>query len=149
MIIELRRIAFTESMGTFGELLVGPARFFTVEKPWADNRPYESCIPPGEYQADMLPTTTPVPPSYNDQTWYLHGGSVGVDVGHRTRIAIHIANVADDVQGCIGVGKRLSCIRGKWGVASSTDALEQLRELLPDEFSITISHSDSLQGYQV
>jgi hypothetical protein len=143
MLVTLIRRAYMPKMGVFGELTVKGERFFTVEKPWSGNEPFHSCIPEGKYKANTLPTTTPVPEGFQGKTWYLHGGSVGIDVGLRTRIAIHIANTAQDVAGCIGVGKRLSCLRGQWSVAHSMDALTRLRTLLPDEFELKIVNGAS------
>jgi len=131
----------TGPMGTFGRLFAGPAQFYTVERPWLDNKPFESCVPAGDYQLRWLPTTTPVPEEFGGCTWYLEGGSVGIDSGERTRIALHVANVSSDVAGCIGVGTRLGTVNGKWAVNGSVDALRQLKLILPKDGSITLRYA--------
>lgn len=142
MKVTLTRNAYSPEMGTFGEIVIGAEKFFTVERPWLGNEPFYSCVPEGVYNCSMEPTTTPVPPSFGDRTWYLVGGSVGLNVGHRTRIAIHVANIAKDVAGCIGVGLSMGCIRNQWAVQRSSDALERLGQLLPEEFELSIVRAD-------
>lgn len=143
MIVTLTRNAYSPEMGTFGEIVIDGEKFFTVERPWLGNEPFYSCVPEGLYKCSMEDTTTPVPKSFSDKTWYLVGGSVGLNVGQRTRIAIHIANIAKDVAGCIGVGLSMGCVRNQWAVQRSSDALERLGELLPDQFELHIVREES------
>jgi hypothetical protein len=114
--------------GTFGNLEVGGKVFYTVERPWLDNEKGKSCVPLGHYSLVWQPTTTPVPASYEGGTWYLNGGTVtaGHTGAHRTRIAIHIGNVSEDVQGCIALGRALGYVRDRWAVTASRSALEGL-----------------------
>lgn len=137
--ITLRRFCYAPT-GTFGEIVLGSTRLFTVERPWIDNKPYVSCIPEGIYKAVYRPTTTPVPDSMGGMTWYLIGGVVGFDRGDRTRIAIHIANTVSNVEGCIGLGQHLGAIGSDWAVMSSRNAMEQFREIMPDSFTMEIVH---------
>lgn len=130
--------------GTFGELRVSgySNTFYTVEKPWQDNEPFMSCVPEGEYDLRWLPTTTQVPPSWGGHSWYLSGATVGVHTGHRTRCCLHIANVADNVEGCVGVGQRLGVVSGQWAVLSSADALTQLLGLVgPEDARLVINRT--------
>ena len=113
-------------MGTFGELHAGRLKLYTVERPWLGNTPSESCVPFGEYRLTWHQTTTPVPADYGGHTWYLEGGSVGLSNAPRTRIAIHIANTAADVSGCIGVGFYLGALDSSWAVLQSRHAMEAL-----------------------
>lgn len=137
--VKLFRYCRSAVMGVFGYFEVEGQLFHTVECPWKNNEPSISCIPPGTYSAGWMATTTFVPLGFKGKTWYLYGNTVGYDVGHRTRIAIHIANTVDDIQGCIGVGLREAVGQnGKWSVGDSTDALEKMRELLPDQFKLII-----------
>lgn len=117
-------------------MVVGGQRFYSVERPWKDNEPFESCIPEGQYRCEWRPTTTPVPNEYKGHTWYVIGGTVGFDSGDRTRIAWHLGNTAEDVQGCIAFGLRLGTVGGKWAVQRSREAMSQL--VLPDEFDFQI-----------
>lgn len=133
MKLTLHRMAFTRDMGVFGSIRVGERTFFTCERPWLDNKPYESCVPGGLYSAVKYHTTLPVPESYGGKTWYLIGGSVGLNIGHRTRIGIHIGNTMNDLEGCIALGTRLACVSGKWAIGNSTKALEEFAELVPDD----------------
>ena len=98
----LRRFR-SDDEGTFGTLELDGQVFFTVEKPWADNKPFKSCIPEGDYM---------LIPHKSDKY-----GHVLVLINHKlgvtqykepdsTRYAclIHAANYPKDVEGCIGLG---------------------------------------------
>ena len=54
MNLSLERYGSTP-MGTFGELIVGDFKFYTVERQWLENKPFVSCIPSGDY--DLKPFT--------------------------------------------------------------------------------------------
>ncbi|MFA0814041.1 DUF5675 family protein, partial [Microbulbifer epialgicus] len=49
--LTLTRFAYG-SEATLGRLCVGDRTFYTVERPWLGNKPFESCIPEGVYQCD-------------------------------------------------------------------------------------------------
>lgn len=138
--ITLRRFACTP-FGMFGELSAGSRNFYTVERPWMGNAPFVSCVPLGLYKMLWRPTTTPVPDEYAGHTWYLEGGSVGVnDDRHRQNCAFHIGNTAGDVQGCIAVGCSLGTVGTSWGVVSSRLAMSMLvNELGPRANELTIT----------
>ncbi|WP_445354551.1 DUF5675 family protein [Microbulbifer sp. EKSA008] len=121
----LQRFAYGPN-ATLGRLRVRDCVFYTVERPWLGNRPFESCIPEGVYSCN--PYSSPRFPN----VWEL------LEVPSRSKILIHIANYAADVQGCIGVGSSLA--PGSWWVTQSRRAMQQLRELLPHEFNLTITH---------
>ena len=85
--------------GTLGCLTVVDAfgmlqRFYSIEKPWADNAINVSCIPEGTYSVGWRES-----PRFGD-TWHIQ------DVPGRSHILIHAANFPDDVQGCIGLGTK-------------------------------------------
>ncbi|USD22137.1 DUF5675 family protein [Microbulbifer variabilis] len=122
---ELTRFAYGLD-ATLGRLRVRDFVFYTVERPWLGNRPFESCIPEGVYSCN--PYNSPRFPN----VWELK------EVPGRTKILIHTANYSADVQGCIGIGSNLA--PGGWWVTQSRKAMQQLRELLPPEFDLTISH---------
>ncbi|WP_226649631.1 DUF5675 family protein [Microbulbifer variabilis] len=121
----LQRFAYGPD-ATLGRLRVRDCVFYTVERPWLGNRPFESCIPEGVYSCNP----------YNSlrfpNVWELQ------EVPGRSKILIHTANYSADVQGCIGIGSNLA--PGGWWVTQSRRAMQQLRELLPPEFDLTITH---------
>ena len=89
------------SSGTFGVLKLGHSTLHTIERPWLNNKPFESCIPPGEYS--LVPFTRP----NGDNVYALVGGSVSLDKtdGYkRYLILIHSGNYMTDVVGCIAPG---------------------------------------------
>ncbi|WP_444945649.1 DUF5675 family protein [Microbulbifer sp. VTAC004] len=122
---DLQRFAYGPD-ATLGRLRVRDCVFYTVERPWLGNRPFESCIPEGVYSCNP----------YNSlrfpNVWELQ------EVPGRTKILIHTANYSADVRGCIGIGSNLA--HGGWWVTQSRKAMQQLRELLPPEFDLTITH---------
>jgi len=140
-VIVLKRFCYSP-FGTFGVLHTPNGEFYTVECPWWDNGLFESCIPEGFYTAEKRPTTTPVPDSYEGQTWYLEGGTVGP---HRTDIAIHIANTSGDVSGCIGLGTTLGSVKGRWAVLNSREAMEAFRVDRADKFSLRVTFAEAPQ----
>lgn len=64
----------------------------TLERPWLGNKPYESCIPGGDYTCVRR-----VSPKFGE-TFEVR------DVRGRTDILFHPGNAVDDTQGCILVG---------------------------------------------
>jgi len=116
--------------GTFGQIKVGKETFYTCERPWLENKPHVSCIPLGCYSLLLLPTTTLVPSSYGEETWYFDGETVAAipDTRQRSRCAIHIGNISSDVSGCVLLGTSLGWVKGCWGVLSSRAALERFSQ---------------------
>jgi hypothetical protein len=109
MILRLTRRAYLP-MGTFGQLRISWAGYdcWTVERPWQNNEPYVSCIPIGRYDLKLGTFYRGTQDTADDYAAYQV-----LDVPGRTYIKIHIANVMDDVQGCIGVGKGLGWIKSR------------------------------------
>lgn len=112
-------------IGTYGALtLPSGLRIWTAERPWLDNAPRVSCIPPGLYVCE--------PRRYN------RGGyqAIGLrDVPGRTSILLHRGNTPADVEGCIVVGLSLGSLpdtRGRhvWAVKGSAEAWTPLMEEL-------------------
>ena len=120
MKITLTRFCSHPDMGTFGKLNIDDMNFFTVERPWLDNKPMISCIPAGKYALE--PHDSPKHPD----TWALVNDSLRVShypfQDHRYAILIHPGNTMQDVQGCIAPGLKLGSVKGKWAVLSSRDA---------------------------
>ena len=66
--------------GTLGVIEVDGEKFYTVERPWLNNKPNVSCIPTGTYDMGWRDS-----PRFGE-TWHVK------DVEDRTYILIHVAN---------------------------------------------------------
>ena len=92
-----------------------PQIFYTIERPWLNNKPFESCIPVGEYSLKWKES-----PKF--------GMCYEVEnVDGRTHILIHAANFPTDVVGCIGLGTGL--MGDRIAVSSSRDAMKKFHDL--------------------
>ena len=122
-------------MGTFGEIYLNNRRLYTIERPWLDNKPRVSCVPSGEYDLLWKPTTTPVPNQYDGHTWYLEGETVssGWSGKPRTRCALHVANIMQNVNGCIGIGRTLGSFKRQWAINGSRVAMVDLLSAIGGE----------------
>jgi len=116
-----------------GSMVVDGLPFYTIEKPWVENTPFESCIPEGEYICN----------TYSSQkfpdVWEVQ------DVPGRTHILMHKGNFVDDVVGCIAVGMSLD--EKKYMVKDSRVAFESLHKMLPDEFKLHIKAANKYAWY--
>lgn len=120
-IITLERFAYTP-WGTFGRLVYGDFRAFTVERPWVNNEVRKSCVPEGMYDLQWYNS-----PKFGP-TWALVGDSVSLfpEAGKkRSAILIHVGNTMDDLLGCISPGATLGTVNGKWAVLSSGPTLKK------------------------
>lgn len=123
--VSLQRFAFTP-WGVFGRLVYNDFRAFTVERPWKDNMPRESCIPDGQYSLKWFDS-----PKFGP-TWAIVGGTVSLQPTPgfaRALVLIHPANTMDDLLGCIGLGSTLGTVNGKWGVVNSKATVTNFLEL--------------------
>ena len=116
--------------GVFGELVIGDHMFYTVERPWLDNKPFKSCIPNGEY--DLKPFTR----QNGDKVYAL----VNEDITYheepgctRYSVLMHKANTMDDLAGCIAPGTGLGFIKNKWAVLNSSFSMGEIMRLLPED----------------
>lgn len=127
MIITLKRISYTDK-GTFGVLMRedGMPLCVTLEDPWNDNQRNISCIPEGEYSAYPHNGT-----KYKN-VWAL------AKVPNRTAILIHAGNSTQDTEGCILVGRSFNA----YTISNSRNALDYLRSVLPDRFTLVIKGCD-------
>jgi hypothetical protein len=133
MILTLNRLAFLHNC-TLGVLSVYDVPFcFTVERPWLNNEPNVSCIPAASYPIKWVATQT---------AGNRNGRGLGVEnVPDRSLIRIHVANTADEVKGCIGVGlQRHDFTRGR-GVSQSRAALSSLMDILEGREAILHIHN--------
>ena len=122
MNVTLLRIAENEH-GTFGVMIYNNQPICcTLEEPWRNNQNEISCIPLGTYQCK--PHSGPK----KKNVWILEG------VPNRTGILIHTGNTIENTEGCILVGRQFT----PFGVILSQMALDDIKKLLPSNFTLTI-----------
>ena len=130
--ISLERFCYSEA-GTFGKLTIGNWHCFTVERPWADNKPFLSCIPEGQYI--LKKTSTPS----HKNTFVLTSTLLNVrefeQPTGRYAILIHKGNTIEDVVGCIAPGDKLGYVNGKWAVLNSKNTMKEVRERIVDNYN--------------
>lgn len=132
----LERFAYTPQ-GTFGRLKVGNKEWYTVERPWEENKQRISCIPEGVYKLRQRLSEVVQRTSGGA---YARGWEV-TNVPNRTFIMLHVGNTMDDLAGCISPGKSLTFLKGKWAVASSRVAFDEMMAAMAseEEWELTIS----------
>jgi len=124
----LKRAEVHDRAPTRGAIVINGETFCTLERPWLNNKPFMSCIPPGEYEVRWHKSPS------KGECWKLHG------VPNRSEILIHVGNSVDDTEGCILVGEthdywgRIDETTGKSYnipvVSQSRAALKRMSELL-------------------
>lgn len=107
-------------------------KFFadTMERAWKDNEHGDSCIPAGTYTCTKVPASS-----------HINYPHIAVEnVPNRAGICIHRGNFFSDSLGCILIGKGYSDINGdgEKDVLASTPTYQEMYDLLPDEFTLTI-----------
>jgi len=118
--------------GVFGRLIFPTGEtFYTVEKPWLNNKPFKSCIPTGVYYLEQRHSPVVRTTSAGEFT---EGWEV-IDVHNREYIMIHPGNWPGDVEGCIAVGLDFGIYQNRQGkmtntVTSSREAFRQVMELM-------------------
>ncbi|MBE8719112.1 hypothetical protein C4F40_00010 [Sphingobacterium sp. Ka21] len=103
--------------GTNGTIyFLGDAVCHTIELPWQDNKPRESCIPEGRYKLKK-------------RVYPKNGEQIGIpSVQGREAILIHPANNAmKELHGCIAP---VTTLTGEGTGDHSRKALEELKELV-------------------
>lgn len=139
----LERFAYSPD-GTFGRLtLPNGQRFFTVERPWLSNKPFESCIPDGIYTLEKRPSPVVQRTSGGH---YVEGWEV-THVPGRTFIMLHPGNWPTDFEGCIGVGTEYKIIDGQNGVSQSRLAFAQMMGALDGRASWRLEIRPFLMEY--
>ena len=114
---------------TYGVLLQGEIPFaVTLERPWLDNKPNESCIPAGKYECRMVES-----PKFG-KTFEV------TNVPGRSAILFHKGNIADDSHGCILVGESFNPVLGKPGITQSGQGFAEFLSMLrmTDRFPLEI-----------
>jgi len=124
------RFGSIPGQGTFGEWVIGHFTIKTIEREWLNNQRNVSCIPAGTY--DLVPHTRP----NGDEVYAIVNEDFGVylypnDKAERDLILVHVANIIDDIEGCIGPGSAYGgSKKGMFGVHNSSVAMVNLRGLL-------------------
>ena len=119
---------------TRGILFVGDRRYAVIERPWLDNRPNISCIPPGQYHCDYLARSASG--KYRDVYWLRR-------VPGRSGVLIHQGNLAAHSRGCLIIGSRKGRLGGQAAVLASRTALADFVESLDRQpFTLTITRGD-------
>tara|TARA_R100000656_G_scaffold42110_1_gene34987 strand:+ start:350 stop:808 length:459 start_codon:yes stop_codon:yes gene_type:complete len=113
-IITLNRIITTDE-GILGVLHSnGKPISVTLERPWKNNKAWESSIPFGMYSLARLDKSK----AFNYPHYLLE------DVPNRTFIKIHVANYPSELSGCIGVGSYFA--NGSIAVCKSRNAMDHV-----------------------
>lgn len=142
MNIILERYCYDDSW-TLGKLIIGEKSFYTVERPWKDNRSSISCVPDGNYLLEPF-----LRPS-GEKAFRLinplldvYANEIDIPEGTHGRylILMHAANMPTQVEGCIAVGLSDGWMEGGAAVLSSKSAMSRVRDLLgEDDHALTIS----------
>ena len=106
----------------FGNLSVDGFECYTVERPWLDNKPRESCIPEGVYQLELGMYNRGGYPAYEI-----------MNVPDRSLIKMHIANNINDVIGCVGFGDSLGYYENLWSVMNSGKTMAKFMDAMDGE----------------
>lgn len=115
--------------GVFGVLtLNGQPECVTLERPWKDNQPNISCIPPEIYVCRSIDS-----PKFG-QTFEV------MNVPGRTHILFHKGNLPSDSLGCILLASKYGELEGKRAILASGKAFNRFMEKLKevDFFSLQI-----------
>lgn len=83
----------------------GEPRYLTLELPWLDNEPNESCIPTGEYHCKRVHKRKLASGAGIENTFEVE------NVPNRAGILFHAGNTIEDTRGCILLGLRYGGLR--------------------------------------
>lgn len=139
MVLDLIRVG-SSPRGTFGVLRVVSVPFaLTLERPWQDNEPQVSCIPPGRYACQRLRS-----PRFGWTFEVQH-------VPNRTHVLFHSGNTLEDTHGCILVGEEFSGTWDKPMLASSQRGFTELLKMLDgiNRFELNIMDAPPVTHEQV
>jgi hypothetical protein len=114
-----------------------------IEKPWASNAPFVSCVPEGTYGLVEYNS-----PKFGD-TWALvnHDCGVGLYQGDSDRYAclIHKANWVHQLQGCIAPVTQFTVLDGKWAGSASGTAFNLIKGLIEGgDTQLIITHEEAV-----
>lgn len=102
---------------TIGEIEFGHEKYYSMERPWKENKPFHSCIPLGSYTLETHNSSS------RPHTFALINEKKGVyhypdPKAQRYAILLHPGNTFRDFEGCIGFGKILGCLNNEWAVST-------------------------------
>lgn len=116
-------------LGTIGSLILNDKIIATtLERPWRDNEPFESCIPCGVYRLSK---------------W--NSGKFGdcakvLDVQGRTNILFHAGNDINDTKGCILLGNGLDIQSDKPFILDSKYTMDVFLKLLDEQNKLWVTY---------
>lgn len=116
--------------GTFGTLTnaeTGEHICYTVECPWLNNAPNQSCVMPGTYSLEQH-----VSPRFGP-CLIISAPTLGVTKqgpSLRTHCLFHAANYASQLQGCIAPGRAFGVVANNWAVLQSGETLHKLMAMV-------------------
>jgi len=117
---------------TSGILIVNGEIFYTMERPWLNNRRNASCIPSGEYSVVFLPRSAS---GKYKKVWHV------LNVKNRSGILIHNGNLVAHSRGCLILGAKAGQLSGRPAVLQSRTAMRKLLESVGTEpFSLNIPY---------
>lgn len=136
---------------TLGELVAGPLKLATIERPWIENpagpggMPRQSCVQEGRYRliqhtgGAFQRVWALINPDLG--VWYQPGDMPRGQKWGRSAILIHAGNRVRDVVGCIAVGRmHAPWANGENSVRDSQLAINALRGVIgTGEHAITIT----------
>lgn len=131
----LERFAHTP-IGVFGTLSVDGFECYTVERPWLDNKPRESCIPEGVYRLELGMYNRGGYPAYEI-----------MNVPDRSLIKIHRGNNMSDVIGCVALGTGLWYYENLWSVSNSSGAMNGFMDAMDGEDGQIIIKSKQVHSW--
>lgn len=119
---------------TFGRLMYPDGEWtWTIERPWVNNEKYVSCIPQGGYTCRR----------HDSPRW---GPTFLVtEVPNRTHILFHVANVAEELEGCIALCKGGPIwYKNQFGLSKSKVAMDEFFEKTDhvNEFTLLIGSAE-------
>lgn len=126
--LTLERIART-GFATYGQIIDTEQKQWcvTLELPWQENAPNESCVPSGAYTAIRFPS-----PGHGYDVFELR------DVPERSAIEMHIGNLPHDTKGCILLGSNYGTVNGQPGITGSAAAFARFMDALRGVESFTL-----------
>lgn len=109
----------TSPLGTIGSFFLNGSHVcYSLERPWLDNLPFNSCFPAGVYNLG-------VPYSYK--------GGIRIDISgipERDHCQIHTANFITELEGCISPGTTFGVINNKFAILSPVTAMHTLANFI-------------------
>lgn len=132
--------------GTFGWIRIDGRYFHTLELPWIGNKPNVSCIPIGEYECEIYPSSK--------------FGNVYLvkDVPGRSGVLVHQGNfggnklkgLKSNIEGCILLGKSRGVISGQKCVLNSRIAVKEFIDTIHRQpFTLKIENTWGDNGIQL